>query len=159
MSGLNVLEPIVTEEDMRIYGQNSECPENNAYKYICENTTKNIREYYKRWRDNVHLDGLTVMVIRVRWTETSYDESVMEYPYFSFASEDALIEFPGYVYHCHLLDHEDKEMMRPYVLTPSDKYMEKLKKSNKSAPHLTRSRNFHNIQKLQAGDIWMKKAY
>jgi len=23
---------------------------------------------------------------------------------------------PGYVWHCHLLEHEDNEMMRPYAL-------------------------------------------
>jgi hypothetical protein len=23
---------------------------------------------------------------------------------------------PGYVWHCHLLEHEDKEMMRPYIV-------------------------------------------
>jgi hypothetical protein len=22
---------------------------------------------------------------------------------------------PGYVWHCHIIDHEDNEMMRPYV--------------------------------------------
>jgi hypothetical protein len=102
------------------------------------------------------------MVVRVRWTETSYDDQTLqEYPYFSFASEDALTEFPGYVYHCHLLDHEDKDMMRPFVLTPSDKYMEGLARANKSANHLTRSRNFHNVERAhqQTGDIWLKKAY
>lgn len=26
---------------------------------------------------------------------------------------DATAE-PGYVWHCHILDHEDNEMMRPY---------------------------------------------
>jgi spore coat protein A, manganese oxidase len=25
---------------------------------------------------------------------------------------------PGYVWHCHILDHEDNEMMRPYIVTP-----------------------------------------
>jgi len=25
---------------------------------------------------------------------------------------------PGYVFHCHILDHEDNEMMRPYIVTP-----------------------------------------
>jgi hypothetical protein len=34
-----------------------------------------------------------------------------------------MIEFPGFVYHCHILPHEDNEMMRPIMLTPSDKYM------------------------------------
>jgi hypothetical protein len=32
------------------------------------------------------------------------------------------MEFPGFVYHCHILPHEDNEMMRPYMLLPSDKY-------------------------------------
>ena len=22
---------------------------------------------------------------------------------------------PGYVWHCHIIDHEDNEMMRPYI--------------------------------------------
>jgi len=25
---------------------------------------------------------------------------------------------PGYVVHCHILDHEDNEMMRPYLPVP-----------------------------------------
>lgn len=25
---------------------------------------------------------------------------------------------PGYVWHCHILDHEDNEMMRPYIPIP-----------------------------------------
>lgn len=25
---------------------------------------------------------------------------------------------PGYVWHCHILDHEDNEMMRPYLVQP-----------------------------------------
>jgi spore coat protein A len=24
---------------------------------------------------------------------------------------------PGYVWHCHIIDHEDNEMMRPYIPT------------------------------------------
>ena len=24
-------------------------------------------------------------------------------------------EGPGYVWHCHIVDHEDNEMMRPYI--------------------------------------------
>jgi FtsP/CotA-like multicopper oxidase with cupredoxin domain len=26
----------------------------------------------------------------------------------------------GYVWHCHIIDHEDNEMMRPYAVTPMD---------------------------------------
>jgi len=25
---------------------------------------------------------------------------------------------PGYVWHCHIIDHEDNEMMRPYTVLP-----------------------------------------
>ena len=25
---------------------------------------------------------------------------------------------PGYVWHCHMLEHEDNEMMRPYTVAP-----------------------------------------
>jgi spore coat protein A, manganese oxidase len=25
---------------------------------------------------------------------------------------------PGYVWHCHIVDHEDNDMMRPYKLQP-----------------------------------------
>ncbi len=25
----------------------------------------------------------------------------------------------GYVWHCHIVDHEDNEMMRPYVVIPN----------------------------------------
>ena len=25
---------------------------------------------------------------------------------------------PGYVWHCHIIDHEDNEMMRPYQVVP-----------------------------------------
>ena len=39
--------------------------------------------------------------------------------YFPF-SENHLIEFPGYVAHCHILSHEDREMMRPFMMQPSD---------------------------------------
>jgi hypothetical protein len=38
------------------------------------------------------------------------------------------MEFPGFVYHCHILKHEDNEMMRPFMLQPSDVYAEKAKK-------------------------------
>jgi hypothetical protein len=53
---------------------------------------------------------------------TEYDEKVQAYPYFNIP-EDQLMEFPGFVYHCHILPHEDNEMMRPYMLQPSDAYL------------------------------------
>lgn len=69
------------------------------------------------------------MVLRVRWASTNYDPAIKPYPYFA-VPEDQLMEFPGFVYHCHILPHEDNEMMRPFMLTPSDKYIQTSKQAN-----------------------------
>lgn len=55
------------------------------------------------WKDTVQADPMMVTTIRVRFkpqdgTEFPFDPTVG----------------PGYVWHCHILDHEDDEMMRPY---------------------------------------------
>jgi len=55
------------------------------------------------WKDTVLTYPYTVTIIRVRFA--SQDGS--PFPF------DAT-QGPGYVWHCHLLDHEDNEMMRPY---------------------------------------------
>ena len=66
------------------------------------------------------------MQVRIRWTKTEYYDnydanSIPPYPYFN-VDEDQLIEYPGYVYHCHFLDHEDDELMRPFMMQPSDRF-------------------------------------
>jgi len=60
------------------------------------------------WKDTVLTLPYTVTVIRVRFA--SQDGS--PYP----ADET---QGPGYVWHCHMLDHEDNEMMRPYKVVSS----------------------------------------
>ncbi len=94
------------------------CEWNTRYKYLCGNTTSSIPAYQRRWKDTFLIDAYTVAVMRVRWASTGYDESKQRYPFFSIP-EDQLIEFPGFVYHCHILPHEDNEMMRPFMLTYS----------------------------------------
>lgn len=58
------------------------------------------------WKDTVQMNPFEVTVIRARWA--SQDGS----PYTFDATQG-----PGYVWHCHILDHEDNEMMRPYRVT------------------------------------------
>ena len=58
------------------------------------------------WKDTVQTFPYTVTVIRVRFA--SQDGS-------PFAIDPT--KGPGYVWHCHMLDHEDNEMMRPYKVT------------------------------------------
>jgi spore coat protein A len=55
------------------------------------------------WKDTVRVDAFTVVRIRVRFAQQDGSP-------FSFDATQG----PGYVWHCHILDHEDNEMMRPY---------------------------------------------
>ncbi|WP_231687848.1 multicopper oxidase [Bacillus sp. FJAT-27251] len=59
------------------------------------------------WKDTIQMNPGQVTRILVRFT--SQDGS--PYPFNTSAG-------PGYVWHCHILEHEDNEMMRPYKLEP-----------------------------------------
>jgi FtsP/CotA-like multicopper oxidase with cupredoxin domain len=59
------------------------------------------------WKDTLRMNPGEVTVIRVRFAPI---DGTPSYPF------DATVG-PGYVWHCHILDHEDNEMMRPYVVT------------------------------------------
>jgi hypothetical protein len=101
------------------------CPLSNKYKYLCQETTSSIPQHYRRWKDTALIHPYSVSVLRIRWAMTEYDEKVQAYPYFKIP-EDQLMEFPGFAYHCHILPHEDNEMMRPFLLQPSDTYLNSL---------------------------------
>ena len=58
------------------------------------------------WKDTVQMNPGEVTVIRVRFAQ----QDGGSYPF------DAT-KGPGYVWHCHIIDHEDNEMMRPYYVT------------------------------------------
>ncbi len=58
---------------------------------------------------------------RIRWAKSDYNETEGKWGRYFNIPADQLIEYPGYVYHCHILPHEDNEMMRPIMLQlPSD---------------------------------------
>jgi FtsP/CotA-like multicopper oxidase with cupredoxin domain len=118
-SGLNTLTAYDGNTDYLVEG----CQLNTVYKYICENTTQQIEAYRRRWKDTSLVPPFTVYVFRMRWASNTYDPKVRKYPYFNIP-EDEIIEFPGYLYHCHILPHEDNEMMRPIMLSHSDRYLQ-----------------------------------
>lgn len=60
-------------------------------------------ENERGWRDTINMNPGEVTTIRIRFT--SQDGSP-----FPFDPSSG----PGYVWHCHMLDHEDNEFMRPY---------------------------------------------
>ena len=71
------------------------------------------------WKDTIIAYPGTVTVIRIRFAPQSAPTTGPDAP----TAGENLFPFdptvgPGYVWHCHILDHEDNEMMRPYVVSP-----------------------------------------
>ena len=67
------------------------------------------------WKDTIKAFPGEVTRIVVRWAPQyvpveGVTAGVNLYPFDPTAG-------PGYVWHCHILDHEDNDMMRPYALT------------------------------------------
>jgi bilirubin oxidase len=51
--------------------------------------------------------------------EAGFKDTVIAYPQ-EITRVKALFDLPGlYVWHCHIVEHEDNEMMRPYVVGPN----------------------------------------
>ena len=73
--------------------------------------------YEMGWKDTVITYPGEVTRIVVRWAPqdaagTPSIRGINDYPF----DPTALIGGVGYVWHCHILDHEDNEMMRTYVV-------------------------------------------
>jgi FtsP/CotA-like multicopper oxidase with cupredoxin domain len=60
------------------------------------------------WKDTFQAYPGEVMTVRMRFAPI---DGSLNYPF------DATVG-PGYVYHCHILDHEDNEMMRLFKVMP-----------------------------------------
>ena len=67
------------------------------------------------WKDTLKMFPGQTTRISIRWApiETEIDEVKPGQNLYSFDPSQG----PGYVWHCHILDHEDNEMMRPYTTT------------------------------------------
>ena len=57
------------------------------------------------WKDTVQMNTGEVTIIRIRFLQ----QDGQAYPFDPSQG-------PGYVWHCHIVDHEDNEMMRPYAV-------------------------------------------
>jgi spore coat protein A len=64
------------------------------------------------WKDTIQMNPGEVTTIRVRFAQ----QDCSKYPF------DATAD-PGYVWHCHIIDHEDNEMMRPYMVVPGNMHV------------------------------------
>ena len=80
------------------------------------------------WKDTIRVTGWDSLSIVVRWAPqdtpvTSAQPGVNRYVFNPSAVMGTVDSFgfpggPGYVWHCHILEHEDNEMMRPYLVQP-----------------------------------------
>ncbi|WP_052434916.1 multicopper oxidase family protein [Streptacidiphilus melanogenes] len=67
------------------------------------------------WKDTVNImPGMVTRVI-ARWAPTAIRAGAVKPGENRFDFDPT--EGPGYVWHCHIIDHEDNEMMRPYAPT------------------------------------------
>ena len=70
--------------------------------------------YENGWKDTVIMYPGQVTRIAVRWAPTDIAVAGVG-PGSNLFSFDPTYG-PGYVWHCHIIDHEDNEMMRPYAV-------------------------------------------
>ena len=68
------------------------------------------------WKDTVVMMPGEVTRIAVRWAQQDVPVDDVSAGKNTFPFDP--IGPPGYVWHCHILDHEDNEMMRPYEVQP-----------------------------------------
>lgn len=70
--------------------------------------------YEAGWKDTVimHPGQKTRIAVRVAPTDKQLDDPALYWPYEPNAGSGV------YVWHCHITDHEDNEMMRPYAFIP-----------------------------------------
>ncbi|MCL6590596.1 MAG: multicopper oxidase domain-containing protein [Firmicutes bacterium] len=72
--------------------------------------------YETGWKDTVRAIGNMVTRIRVRWAPQELPTGAVvpgqnKFPINPFVG-------PGYIWHCHMLEHEDNELMRPLEVAP-----------------------------------------
>jgi spore coat protein A, manganese oxidase len=89
---------------------------NPAVSSYLEGTIQNPRDEETGWKDVYKCYPGQVTTFLVRFAPT--DKALTAAP------DSMLYNFdpskgPGYVWHCHIIDHEDNEMMRPYWVEPS----------------------------------------
>lgn len=69
------------------------------------------------WKDTIRVDGWRDVSIVVRWAPQDTPAGAVQ-PGQNLFSFDPTSSGPGYVWHCHILEHEDNDMMRPYLVLP-----------------------------------------
>jgi len=67
------------------------------------------------WKDTLKILPFEVTTVAIRWAPTTTAVNQVSAGVNKYAF-DPTSGGPGYVWHCHILDHEDNEMMRSYLV-------------------------------------------
>jgi FtsP/CotA-like multicopper oxidase with cupredoxin domain len=67
------------------------------------------------WKDTLKVLPFEITTVAIRWAPTTTAVNQVSAGVNKFAF-DPTTGGPGYGWHCHILDHEDNEMMRPYLV-------------------------------------------
>jgi spore coat protein A len=67
------------------------------------------------WKDTIKVRPLEVTRLALRWAPLDVPLNAVHAGENTFPF-DPTTGGPGYIWHCHMLDHEDNEMMRPYLV-------------------------------------------
>jgi FtsP/CotA-like multicopper oxidase with cupredoxin domain len=67
------------------------------------------------WKDTIRANPgeVTRIIVRFAPQDADLERAVLGVNLYPFNPTTG----PGYVWHCHILDHEDNEMMRPFIVT------------------------------------------
>lgn len=78
------------------------------------------------WKDTINVDSWGSVSVVARWAPQNTPAGAVQpgqnlFPFNPSATLGTTDSFgfpggPGYVWHCHRLEHEDNEMMRPYLV-------------------------------------------
>ena len=63
--------------------------------------------YEQAWKDTVQANPGEVVTVLVRFAPSVAGSTPTSYPFDATAG-------PNYVWHCHIIDHEDQDMIRPF---------------------------------------------
>ena len=66
---------------------------------------------YARWKDTANLAPFKVQQFRIRWAKSDFTETDRASGQYFNIPNDQLREYPGFVYHCHIVQHADQGMM------------------------------------------------
>jgi FtsP/CotA-like multicopper oxidase with cupredoxin domain len=67
------------------------------------------------WKDTIKMFPSEITRIALRWAPTTVAAGASRPGQVLFPFDPT--NGPGYIEHCHILDHEDNEFMRPYLVT------------------------------------------